>query len=75
MEGAKEAIIAVDKTRLLQNMSQAELSGRAGFNDGGQQYRRMYAAMDCKVSTLLKYLHAQGRDLKIVEGTDEKQSI
>ena len=38
MEGAKEAIIAVDKTRLLQNMSQAELSGLAGINDGGQQY-------------------------------------
>jgi len=67
MEGARDAIVYIDKLRLQRNMTQAELSGLAGINDGGQQYRRMYAAMDCKVSTLLKYLHAQGRDLEIVE--------
>lgn len=67
MEGARDAIVYIDKLRLQLNMTQAELSGLAGINDGGQKYRRMYAAMDCKVSTLLKYLHAQGRDLEIVE--------
>lgn len=64
---ANDMILFIDIERRRQNLSQMAITERAGSHDTGQQYYRMWAAMDGKLSTVLKFLHALGLDLKVVK--------
>lgn len=75
---AKDFVLFVDQERMRQRISQMGITDRAGVPDTGQQYYRMWAAMDGKISTCLRFLHALGYDIQIVkqEGKDaQKQGI
>ena len=69
---AKDFVLFVDQERMRQRISQMGITDRAGVPDTGQQYYRMWAAMDGKISTCLRFLHALGYDIQIVkqEGKD-----
>ena len=68
---AKDVVLFVDQERLRQRVSQARITDRAGIADTGQQYYRMWAAMDGKMSTCLRFLHALGYDIEIVKQREE----
>lgn len=70
---AKDFVLFVDQERMRQRISQMGITDRAGVPDTGQQYYRMWAAMDGKISTCLRFLHALGYDIQIVkqEGKNE----
>ena len=75
---AKDFVLFVDQERMRQRISQMGITDRAGVPDTGQKYYRMCAAMDGKISTCLRFLHALGYDIQIVkqEGKDaQKQGI
>lgn len=66
----------IDRERLRRHLSQDRLSEMAGYIDGGQCYRRMWARMDARTNTHEKFLNAMGYTLKVVpieEAEDEKQ--
>lgn len=67
MESARDLITFVDRNRVHRRLTQSELAEQAGYNDGGVQYRRMYTAMDCKLSTAMKYIQAEGYGLYLVK--------
>ena len=69
---AKDFVLFVDKERMRQRIRQMGITDKAGAPDTGQQYYRMWAAMDGKISTCLRFLHALGYDIAIVkrEGKD-----
>lgn len=69
---AKDFVLFVDQERMRQRISQMGITDKAGVPDTGQQYYRMWAAMDGKISTCLRFLHALGYDIQIVkqEGKD-----
>lgn len=69
---AKDFVLFVDQERMRQRISQMGITDRAGVPDTGQQYYRMWTAMDGKISTCLRFLHALGYDIQIVkqEGKD-----
>lgn len=64
---AKDFVLFVDQERMRQRISQMGITDRAGVPDTGQQYYRMWAAMDGKISTCLRFLHALGYDIQIVK--------
>ena len=67
---ARDIVLQIDQERIRQRISQAGIAEMAGAPDTGQQYARMYLAMDGKLSTALKYLHALGWDLALVKMED-----
>ena len=64
---AKDFVLFVDQERMRQRISQMGITDMAGVPDTGQQYYRMWAAMDGKISTCLRFLHALGYDIQIVK--------
>ena len=68
---AKDFVLFIDQERLRQRISQARITDKAGIPDTGQQYYRMWAAMDGKLSTCLRFLHALGYEVQIVRKEHE----
>ena len=64
---AGDLIRFIDTERQLQRLSQIAMAERAGSRDVGQQYYRMWAAGDGRLSTVLKFVHALGYDIQIVK--------
>lgn len=67
---ARELIVQADKIRQDQNLSQAELSRRAGFDECGVAICRTYNRGNCKLSTMIQMLKPLGYALKIEKVTD-----
>lgn len=67
---ARELIIMADKIRQDQNLSQAELSRQAGFDESGVAICRTYNRGNCKVSTLIQMLRPLGYQLTITKLED-----
>ena len=65
---AEEIIAFIDGERMRQRVSQSKISERAGMDDLGQKYARMWGNGDGKISVCLKFLHALGYDIEIVKG-------
>lgn len=75
---ARDVVVFIDQERLRQRMSQLTITDKAGIPDSGQRYFRMWAAMDCRISTCLGYLHALGYDITISKREDangEEQGV
>lgn len=68
---ARDLIHFIDIERRRQKLSQMAITDKAGSQDTGQQYYRMWASMDGKLSVVLRFLHALGLDLKVVKIDDE----
>ena len=64
---AADFVIFVDQERYRQRISQMGITDKAGVPDTGQQYYRMWSALDGKLSTCLRFLHALGYDIEIVK--------
>ena len=76
---ASELVLFIDRVRREQRISQMAITDLAGINDTGQTYYRMWTAMDGKISTMLKFLHALGYEVRISkqgesDGADHLQS-
>lgn len=68
---ASDLVLFIDKIRREQRISQMGITDLAGINDTGQTYYRMWTAMDGKMSTYLKFLHALGYEIVVSkEGQD-----
>ena len=67
---ARELIVQADRIRQDQNLSQAELSRQAGFDESGVAICRAYNRGNCKLSTMIKLLRPMGYALKIEKITD-----
>ena len=67
---ARELIVQADKIRQDQNLSQAELSRQAGFDESGVAICRTYNRGNCKLSTMIQMLRPLGYVLKIEKMTD-----
>lgn len=62
---ASDLVLFIDKIRREQRISQMGITDLAGINDTGQTYYRMWTAMDGKMSTYLKFLHALGYEVTV----------
>lgn len=69
---ASDLILSLDKARRDQRISQMGITDLAGIQDTGQTYYRMWTAMDGKLSTWLRFLHALGYEVAIVRLEDGK---
>ena len=67
---ARELIMQADGIRVEKNLSQAELSRQAGFDESGVAICRTYNRGNCKLSTMIRILHPMGYGLKIVKLED-----
>ena len=67
---ARELIIQADRIRQDQQMSQAELSRQAGFDESGVAICRTYNRGNCKLSTMIKLLRPLGYQLTITKVED-----
>lgn len=67
---ARELIIEADKIRQEKNLSQAELSRQAGFDESGVAICRTYNRGNCKLSTMIQILRPLGYELKIMKVED-----
>jgi len=72
---ARQLITEADKIRSDQNMTQAEWSRRAGFDQFGKLISNSFNRGNCKLSVMIQLLKPLGYELKIVkqegEGKDE----
>ena len=62
---ARELIMQADGIRVEKNLSQAELSRQAGFDESGVAICRTYNRGNCKLSTLIRILRPLGYELEI----------
>lgn len=69
---ASDLILFIDRARREQRISQMGITDLAGLADTGQTYYRMWTAMDGKLSTGLRFLHALGYEVAIVRLEDGK---
>lgn len=60
---ARDGVDELDRLRVKQGISQAEISKRADTPDTGQQYQRMFGSGDIKLSKYLRFLKAVGCEL------------
>ena len=67
---ARELIIQADRIRQEQQMSQAELSRKAGFDESGVAICRTYNRGNCKLSTMIQLLRPLGYKLEITKLED-----
>lgn len=67
---AREGVNELDKKRRAEGMSQKKISELANTPDVGQQYYRMYGSGDVRLSLFIRFLHALGYELMIVQKED-----
>lgn len=70
---AQDLIIEADKIRQEMELTQAEWSRRAGYDEYGKLISNAFLRGDCKVSVLARLLEPLGYELRIVrvqDGTD-----
>ena len=64
---ARQLIIEADKIRNDQNMTQAEWSRRAGFDQFGKLISNSFNRGNCKLSVMIQLLKPLGYELRIVK--------
>lgn len=69
---AQDLIIEADKIRQEMELTQAEWSRRAGYDEYGKLISNAFLRGDCKVSVLARLLKPLGYELKIVKTEDNK---
>ena len=67
---SRELIMQADRIRQAQNLSQAELSRQAGFDESGVAICRTYNKGNCKLSTMIRILQPLGYELRIMKLED-----
>ena len=64
---ARQLITEADQIRSAQNMTQAEWSRRAGFDQFGKLISNSFNRGNCKLSVMIQLLKPLGYELKIVK--------
>ena len=70
---ARQLITEADKIRSDQNMTQAEWSRRAGFDQFGKLISNSFNGGNCKLSVMIQLLRPLGYELKIVKQEDKHE--
>ena len=72
---ARQLILAADKIRMDQNISQAEWCRRAGFDEFGKLVSNTFNRGNCKLSVFTQLLRPLGYEIKIVKTEPEDGRI